>query len=97
MLPELKEVALTNLKFSLVIPEADGTDDYYWYVYRSNVVFAANTDDTGYRSTFALSERYHHGRNRSFPKQCSRRIITRNNNYFLLFFNHFSYGNKEQQ
>ena len=48
----------TPLKFSLIVPEADGTTDYYWYVYRSSVftakAFSDDTDDTGYRSTFAL-------------------------------------------
>ena len=48
----------TPLKFSLIVPEADGATDYYWYVYRSSVfaakAFSDNTEDTGFRSTFAL-------------------------------------------
>ena len=49
----------TSKKFSLIVPEADGITDYYWYVYRSSV-FAAkalpgDSSDTGYRSTFTLS------------------------------------------
>lgn len=46
-------------KFSLIVPEADGTSDYYWYVYRSGVfvakVYSDDSTDTGYRSTFELS------------------------------------------
>ena len=42
-------------KFSLVAPEADGTVDYYFIVYRSSSVFVASTTETGYRSTFSLS------------------------------------------
>ncbi len=48
----------TNKKFSLVVPEADDTSDYYLYVYRSGVFMAMKVDgsaDTGYRSTFSLS------------------------------------------
>ena len=49
----------TTKKFSLVVPEADGTSDYYWYVYRSGIftakVYSDNSDDTGYRSSFELS------------------------------------------
>ena len=50
----------TNKKFSLVVPEADGTDDYYFIVYGkdpsgSMKVFFASRTETGYRSTFSLS------------------------------------------
>ena len=48
----------TLKKFSLVVPEADDTSDYYLYVYRSGVFMAMKVDgsaDTGYRSTFSLS------------------------------------------
>lgn len=48
----------TNIKYSLIVPEADGSADYYWYVYRNVVFAAAKVDasaDTGYRSTFALA------------------------------------------
>ena len=52
----------TNKKFSLVVPEADGTTDYYFIVYgRENAnsgtmtVFYASPTATEYRSTFSLS------------------------------------------
>ena len=48
----------TLIKYSLIVPEADGSADYYWYVNRNGVFTAAKVDssaDTGYRSTFALS------------------------------------------
>lgn len=48
-------------KFSLVVPEADGTSDYYFIVYRNatnggaSTVFFASPTETEYRSTFSLS------------------------------------------
>lgn len=56
-------IKLTNeatdvpLKFALLVPEADGTDDYYFvvrYTQGAGTSFYASTDQTGYRSTFAL-------------------------------------------
>lgn len=56
-------IKLTNeasdvpLKFALLVPEADGTDDYYFvvrYTEGAGTSFYASTDQTGYRSTFAL-------------------------------------------
>ena len=44
-----------NRKFSLVVPEADGTVNYYLVVYRSPDVFLASTTETGYRTTFELT------------------------------------------
>ena len=46
------------IKYSLIVPEADGFADYYWYVNRNGIFTAAKVDasaDTGYRSTFALT------------------------------------------
>lgn len=53
----------TNKKFSLVVPEADGTTDYYLIVYGkesntssgSSTVFYASPTSKEYRSTFAIS------------------------------------------
>ena len=52
----------TNKKFSLSVPEADGTVDYYFIVYGKTTgesgnatVFFASPTETGYRSTFSLS------------------------------------------
>lgn len=48
----------TTKKFSLVVPEADGISDYYWYIYRNGAFTAMMVDDsadTGYRPTFSLS------------------------------------------
>ena len=53
----------TNKKFSLLVPEADGTTDYYFVVYGKEdanstgpmTVFFASPTATGYRSTFNLS------------------------------------------
>ena len=52
----------TSRKFSLVVPEADGTTDYYFIVYGREdpdtgtmTVFFASPTATGYRSTFNLS------------------------------------------
>ena len=48
----------TKIKYSLIVPEADGSADYYWYVFRNGVFTAAKVDasaDTGYRPTFALT------------------------------------------
>ena len=48
----------TKIKYSLIVPEADGLADYYWYIYRNGVFTAAKVDasaDTGYRPTFALT------------------------------------------
>ena len=52
----------TNKKFSLTVPEADGTVDYYFIVYGkttggsgNSTVFFASPTETGYRSTFSLS------------------------------------------
>lgn len=52
-----------NKKFSLVVPEADGSTDYYLIVYgkenstssEATTVFFASPTATGYRSTFSLS------------------------------------------
>lgn len=50
----------TNLKFALVVPEADGVEDYYFVVRYSSsgsgTSFYASTTQDGYRSTFSLSE-----------------------------------------
>lgn len=52
----------TNKKFSLLVPEADGTTDYYFIVYGREeantgtmTVFFASPTATGFRSTFNLS------------------------------------------
>ena len=48
----------TNIKYSLIVPEADGMSDYYWYIYRNGVFTAMIVNDSAdksYRSTFALS------------------------------------------
>ena len=52
----------TDKKFSLVVPEADGTSDYYFIVYGREdpnngtmTVFFASPTATGFRSTFSLS------------------------------------------
>ena len=45
----------TNKKFSLMVPEADGTSDYYLLVYGNSTVFSASLTETGYRSTFTLA------------------------------------------
>ena len=51
----LKNQSGTDKKFSLQVPQADGTTDYYFLVYMSNTNFAASASETGYRSTFAIS------------------------------------------
>lgn len=52
----------TSKKFSLMVPEADGTADYYFILYGKEenssgnmTVFFASPTETGYRSTFSLS------------------------------------------
>lgn len=54
------EIILTNqdgttLKFSMLVPAADGTDDYYFVLRNSSSNFVASTSDPGYRPTFAIS------------------------------------------
>ena len=54
------EIVLTNqdgtdLKFSMVVPAADGTSDYYFVLRNSSTNFVASTTENGYRSTFAIS------------------------------------------
>jgi hypothetical protein len=45
-----------NKKFSLQVPKADGTTDYYFLVRGSGSTnFQASTSETGYRSEFAIS------------------------------------------
>ena len=44
----------TSLKFSLLVPKADGETDYYFFVRGSSSNFQADASQTGYRSTLAL-------------------------------------------
>ena len=46
----------TSLKFAMLVPKADGTNDYYFRVRGSSGTnFQAHASDNGYRSTFAIS------------------------------------------
>ena len=46
----------TSLKFAMLVPKADGTNDYYFRVRGSSRTnFQAHASDSGYRSTFAIS------------------------------------------
>ena len=46
----------TSLKFAMLVPKADGTNDYYFRVRGSSSTnFQAHASDNGYRSTFAIS------------------------------------------
>ncbi|MBQ7254460.1 MAG: Ig-like domain-containing protein [Bacteroidales bacterium] len=54
------EIVLTNqdgtdLKFSMVVPAADGVNDYYFVLRNSSTNFVASTTENGYRSSFAIS------------------------------------------
>ena len=45
----------TSLKFAMLVPKADGTNDYYFRVRGASANFEANASDSGYRSTFAIT------------------------------------------
>jgi hypothetical protein len=51
-------ILLTNRqdnKFALLVPEADGLNDYYLVVYMSSSIFVASTTESSYRTSFSLS------------------------------------------
>ena len=42
-------------KFAILVPEADGVNDYFLVVYMSQSVFVASRTESGYRTTFQLA------------------------------------------